>query len=107
MRLFCSPLAAVVGILLADAATAQQATRQSAAAANHAIDRANLDTTCAACADFYTFANDGWLKRSTIPAAYGEWGSFEELQDKNEAIVRSIEESAATDIRDGKAKPGS
>src|SRR6185437_12139593 len=78
---------------------AAQAASQQTPATNHAIQRANLDTTCAACEDFYTFANGGWtfanggwLKRSTIPAAYGEWGAFEELQDKNEAVVRSIEE---------------
>src|SRR5258708_13726149 len=35
-------------------------------ATNHALDRANLDTTCAACDDFYTFANGGRLKTGHI-----------------------------------------
>jgi putative endopeptidase len=100
-------LATTAAVVAAGAAPAQQPAQQSAKSGNHAIDRANLDTTCAACTDFYTFANGSWLKRNQIPAAYGEWGSFEELQDKNEAVVRSIEESAATDVRSGKAKPGS
>jgi putative endopeptidase len=72
-----------------------------------AIDRANLDTSCAACSDFYTFANGGWLKRTTIPAKYGEWGAFDQLQDKNEAIVREIEEAAARDVGSGRTKAGS
>jgi putative endopeptidase len=107
MRHLFPSLALTAGLLSAASAGAQQPSQQSAKSGNRAIDRANLDTTCAACTDFYTFANGGWLNRNTIPAAYGEWGSFEELQDKNEAVVRSIEESAAADVRAGKAKPGS
>ncbi|HTI64006.1 MAG TPA: M13 family metallopeptidase, partial [Gemmatimonadaceae bacterium] len=107
MRHLFLSLATTAVVVAAGAAPAQQPAQQSAKSGNHAIDRANLDTTCAACTDFYTFANGGWLKRNEIPAAYGEWGSFEELQDKNEAVVRSIEESAASDVHSGKAKPGS
>jgi hypothetical protein len=39
--------------------TAAVALPLAAQPANHAIERANLDTTCAACTDFYTFANGG------------------------------------------------
>jgi putative endopeptidase len=59
------------------------------------IDPANLDTTCAACANFFQFANGGWLKRTTVPAAYASWGSFNELGDRNEAVLRRIIEAAA------------
>ena len=31
------------------------------------LDRANLDTTCAPCTDFYQFANGTWLRKHTIP----------------------------------------
>jgi putative endopeptidase len=84
--------------------SAQQA--KKAAPANHALDRANLDTTCAACSDFYTFANGTWLKKNTIPAAYPEWGAFYELNDKNEAVVHDLIAKPAKDVRSGKAKPG-
>ena len=86
----------------------QPATQQGAArTASKAIDRANLDTTCAACSDFYTYANGGWLKRGSIPAAYPEWSAFYELHDKNEAVVHDVIEAAAKDARAGKAAPGS
>jgi len=55
-----------------------------------ALDRANLDTTCAACTDFYQFANGGWLKRNTIPAAYPSYGSFRQLYDGNEGVLHQL-----------------
>jgi putative endopeptidase len=60
---------------------------------------ANLDTTCSACDDFFQFANGGWLKKSTIPPAYARWGSFNELQDQNEGVLRTIVEAAAAQPR--------
>ena len=65
--------------------------------AGRPIDRANLDTTCAACTNFFKFADGGWLTRNTIPAAYASWGSFNELYDRNEAVLRQILDAAAAD----------
>ena len=59
-----------------------------------ALERGNLDTTCAPCRDFYRFANGGWLGRTSIPAAYASWGSFDELQAANEVTLHTILESA-------------
>ncbi len=60
----------------------------------HLADR---DTTIEAGDDFYQFANGGWLRRTTIPPDRGEWGSFDELQQYNDRIVRSVLISAADD----------
>jgi putative endopeptidase len=75
------------------------------ATTSRAIDRANMDSTCLACQDFYEYANGGWQSRATIPAAYAVWGSFQQLSDKNEAVVRDILEDAAK--RAPTAKPKS
>ena len=98
-----------LALFVAAVAGAQQATQasSSANAARKPIDRANLDTTCAACSDFYTFANGGWLKRSSIPAAYSSWGSFNEVQDKNELVVRDVIDAAVKDVRAGTAPASS
>jgi putative endopeptidase len=96
---------ALAGAFAVTPAAAQQtASVPAKGTAPKALDRANLDTTCAACSDFYTFANGGWLKHTTIPAKYGEWGAFDQLQDQNETIVREIVEAAAADVKAGKAK---
>src|SRR5258708_6295926 len=53
------------------AGLAAQATpkQQSSRATNHALDRANLDTACAPCDDFYTFAHGGRRKTAQLPPA--------------------------------------
>jgi putative endopeptidase len=102
MRHVSTRLAAAALALCASTAVSAQSTTP-----RKAIDRANLDTTCAACSDFFTFANGGWLKRNTIPAAYSSWGSFNELQDKNELVIRDVIDAAVKAVHAGSARPSS
>ncbi len=59
------------------------------------LDPANLDRSVSACTDFYQFANGGWVKRNPVPAAYSRWGSFDQLQENNQANLLTILRSAA------------
>jgi len=61
------------------------------------LDPANLDRSANACVDFYQFANGGWIKNNPIPAAYSRWGSFNELEEKNQSELTKILERAAAD----------
>ena len=96
MSLHLPSLAAAIATLAAvSVAGAQQ---QQGAAPQRPLDRANLDTTCAACTNFYQFANGGWLKSTTMPPAYARWGSIEILQDRNQTIVHDVIEDAAKNL---------
>ncbi|MDB4949812.1 MAG: family metallopeptidase [Gemmatimonadetes bacterium] len=75
---------------------------QNAAAA--APPAAHADTACAACTDFYRFANQKWLDSTTIPAAYPSWGSFYELYERNQGVLRTILDAASANHA---AAPGS
>jgi len=86
-------LASPAGFLLAAslaAATVSAQQRQS-----RPIDPANLDTSCSACRDFFTYANGGWVKRSPIPGDQPAWSSFHELQEQNFAALRELLDEAA------------
>ncbi|HEY8164395.1 MAG TPA: M13 family metallopeptidase [Gemmatimonadaceae bacterium] len=60
-----------------------------------ALNPADLDRSVAACTDFYQFANGGWLSANPVPAAFSTWGSFNELTERNNALLRTVLESAA------------
>jgi putative endopeptidase len=59
------------------------------------LNVADLDRSVAACTDFYQFANGGWLKANPVPAQYSTWGSFNELTERNNVLLRDVLESAA------------
>lgn len=59
------------------------------------LDPANLDTSCAPCKDFYRFSNGGWLDKNPVPAAYSNWGSFSEITERNNEVLRTILEESA------------
>src|SRR5204863_501793 len=69
------------------------------------FDRANLDTTCMACDDFYQFANGGWLQRAKIPGDYPTYGAFDQLFDQNQEVLRNVLDTSVMRVKSGQYKP--
>ncbi|MGH7701877.1 MAG: M13 family peptidase, partial [Gemmatimonadales bacterium] len=82
----CSLLFLLLGTTLSLDLAAQQA---------GSLDAADFDTTCAACRDFFQFANGGWLKRTVIPGDQPAWGGFNELQEQNYQELQEVLDQAA------------
>jgi putative endopeptidase len=66
-----------------------------------AIDPKNMDTTTQPRVDFYQYANGGWVKEHPIPGEYSQWGSFQELFERNLALLHEILEEAAASVKKG------
>ncbi|HZT38073.1 MAG TPA: M13 family metallopeptidase [Bryobacteraceae bacterium] len=63
--------------------------------ANSAFDISMLDRAANPCVDFYQYSCGAWLQRNPIPPDEAGWGRFNELQERNRAILRDILEAAS------------
>ncbi len=63
----------------------------------------NMDTTVSPAADFFLYANGGWIKKNPIPADESSWGIGNLVIEENRTRLRTINEDAAKE----EAAPGS
>jgi putative endopeptidase len=61
----------------------------------------NIDTTVNPAADFFDFANGGWIKQNPIPEEQSSWGIGNLVMEENLKRLRIISEQAAS-IKDKK-----
>jgi endothelin-converting enzyme/putative endopeptidase len=54
-----------------------------------------IDRAADACTDFFQFACGAWMAANPIPADRSSWGRFDELQERNNATLRTILDAAA------------
>ncbi len=64
-----------------------------------------LDSTARPEDDFYQFANGMWLKNNPVPASESRWGSFNEVNERNNETIKTLLEEASkkTDNKKGSA----
>src|SRR5215470_13768966 len=84
------PTAAAAALVLALALAVSPALAQKSG-----VVKANMDTTCAPCRDFYRYANGHWLDTAQIPASYMNIGAGREMADRNQEVLHDVLEKQA------------
>src|SRR5262245_48859989 len=75
------------------------------AAQTRPIEPANIDRSVQPTADFYLYANGGWMKANPIPEDKTDWGGFTELFENNVATLHKILDDAAAQKNATKGSP--
>lgn len=60
------------------------------------IDKSLMDKSVKPSDNLFQYANGSWIKNNPIPASEPSWGAFNELQEQNNKMVRTIIEEAAS-----------
>jgi predicted metalloendopeptidase len=63
------------------------------------IDSALFDTSTSAADDFYRHVNGGWLDANPVPPEYGSWGSFHEVNQRNQDLLHTLLQEAADRVQ--------
>lgn len=59
-------------------------------AANHGVDKANLDETTKPGVDFYQYACGGWMAANPLTPEYSRYGTFDQLGELNRKQVYDL-----------------
>ncbi len=84
----------MVPLLAAALSLSPLATPQTGAPSS-GVDLSAIDKTADPCQNFYQYACGSWVKANPVPPQYSRWGRFNELQDRNQEVLRGILEDSA------------
>ncbi|MGH9485633.1 MAG: M13 family metallopeptidase, partial [Terriglobales bacterium] len=100
MRKLLAPASVALAAVLVLGACSQSKSPQTAAkpARPTGVVMTDLDTSINPCQNFYQYACGTWMKNNPIPADEPSWGTFNELADRNQQVLRTILTKASANL---------
>ena len=69
----------------------------SGAKSSSGLDLDKMNKSVNPCENFYQYSCGNWLKTKEIPSDKPEWGSFDEVDERNKLVLKDILEKATAD----------
>jgi putative endopeptidase len=71
------------------------------------LDLSIMDTRVDPAQDFHRYATGRYSGVGKVPPGYVEWGTFEEVEERTNAVLHQILEDCAGQVKSGEARAGS
>uniref|UniRef100_A0A2I3HZZ9 Endothelin-converting enzyme 1 n=1 Tax=Nomascus leucogenys TaxID=61853 RepID=A0A2I3HZZ9_NOMLE len=64
----------------------------------------SMDPTVDPCHDFFNYACGGWIKANPVPDGHSRWGTFSNLWEHNQAIIKHLLENSTASVSEAERK---
>ena len=63
------------------------------------IEPSLFDASTTPAEDFFRHVNGGWLDANPVPPAYGSWGAFHEVSERNQELLHGLLQTATEHVQ--------